>query len=511
MDFFITVATYKVILMCIIQGTNGLTIHHYNSTTAVKGENISLPCIVDEQENVNIIQTEWIKQKSGDDQKIAVFHPLFPIQYHKNGFVVEGRKSSTGKLRGSVLNLIHVTLNDSGNYICEMTSFPFGSIKRLTKVYVTEPPVSLEMSSSYEFVKEGDEVKMRCSASPRPLRYVLQRSKDESFLLKSLSGEFNLPNITRNNSDLYVCLPQWDSSDQHQQGFNATMRLTVNFLDSIECNTSSPLRVNIGEDVTISCKTKASQPLLYQWIKGNTTVAGSDTLSLSSVTSDHSGTYRLTAAFHNNQLQTHMDLSIHVLPGSTTETTSSPTKSFSTSYLNQTTNSLINFTSNSWSTDATVTTSQSGHFLTNTTQPNATMTTDLARHTSDNSPFNGSSFAPPVGNASTSHPYFLNSTSTSYPINMTATDPATRSTTVTFVSENKDTTVTVRVVIIEQDSKRVSYIVIPILLLLLVLILLLYKRHITQKKMDMPPPFKPPPPPVKYTSVRVNDIRMTDI
>lgn len=41
--------------------------------------------------------------------------------------------------------------------------------------------------------------------------------------------------------------------------------LTV--LDNAECNTSSPLRVTVGEDVAISCKTKASQPLLYKWMK----------------------------------------------------------------------------------------------------------------------------------------------------------------------------------------------------------------------------------------------------
>lgn len=41
--------------------------------------------------------------------------------------------------------------------------------------------------------------------------------------------------------------------------------LTV--LDNAECNTSSPLRVTVGEDVAISCKTKASQPLMYKWMK----------------------------------------------------------------------------------------------------------------------------------------------------------------------------------------------------------------------------------------------------
>lgn len=46
--------------------------------------------------------------------------------------------------------------------------------------------------------------------------------------MENLNGEFILPNVTRNNSDLYICLPEWDSSVQHEQGLNTTMELTVN-------------------------------------------------------------------------------------------------------------------------------------------------------------------------------------------------------------------------------------------------------------------------------------------
>lgn len=118
-----------------------MTIHHFESITAVVGQNISLHCVVEELDiinnKINIIQMEWIKQQQGTDKKIAVFHPNYPIQYFKNDSLVEGNYSSNGKLKGSVLNLFKVAVNDNGSYICEITSYPHGSIRRITKVNVT--------------------------------------------------------------------------------------------------------------------------------------------------------------------------------------------------------------------------------------------------------------------------------------------------------------------------------------------------------------------------------------
>ncbi|XP_031428188.1 T-cell surface protein tactile-like isoform X2 [Clupea harengus] len=54
------------------------------------------------------------------------------------------------------------------------------------------------------------------------------------------------------------------------------------------------------------------------------------------------------------------------------------------------------------------------------------------------------------------------------------------------------------------------FIILPFLSVLII-IGLLYRRYLIQKRMDLPPPFKPPPPPVKYTSVRTQEILMTDI
>ncbi|KAL1266638.1 hypothetical protein QQF64_002313 [Cirrhinus molitorella] len=486
-----------------VRGTYGELIEYNADTTAVKGQNVSLQCILGEEHDITIIQLEWIKQQKKNeknDQKIVVFHPGFPINYFQSGRFLETVNSSkTRKLQGSILTLYKVTANDSANYICEITSYPNGSIKRTTKLQVTEPPASVKMSYPYGFIKEGHDVKITCSASPPPLRYKLGRSKDRIFWLESSNGEFILPHVTRNDSDVYICLPEWDSLVQNQQGLKATMELTVNFLDGIECNTSSPLNISVGEDVVISCNAKASKNLAYKWMRGDTTLSLSDTLSLTSVTSDQSGTYKLTAVFLDNQLQTDMKFSIRVLPKqSEGMTTPSPVR---------TTEHLSSFTTNgtsSWSTDTSVSTTESGHFIASTVKPNATVTTLQPKHTSHLIPLNDSSSAPPIGNVSTLHASTVKSTESL----STTPDQATRRTerATTVITQKNITTVTA-----PEASKSSAYISVPIVMLLLVLILLLYRRYQNQKEMDMPPPFKPPPPPVKYTSVRNHDFPMTDI
>ncbi|XDV54190.1 hypothetical protein PO909_022539 [Leuciscus waleckii] len=506
MEFLMTEATYKLlIIVCMIQGTYGMLIHHNVSVTAVEGQNVSLPCFVGEEHEIRVIQLEWIKQKGDEmnDKKIVVFHPTMPAFYFQTGPLLTTMTSSkTGQLQGSVLTLYEVTMKDSGNYMCEITSYPNGSIKRTTKLQVTEPPASAKMSHPSRFIKEGDEVKITCSASPPPLRYELRRSKDKLFWMASLNGEFILPNVTRNNSDLYICLPEWDSSVQNQQGLNTTMELTVNFLDDIECNTSSPFNVSFGEDVTISCIAKASQYLQYKWMRDDTTLSLSDTLSLTSVTSNQAGTYKLTAVFQDNQLQTDIEFSIHVL----SKQIEGMTTPFSV------TKHLRNFTSmgiSSWNTGAIETTTESGHFLTSTSKPNATTANLQPRHTSQSTPLTGSSSAPPVGNASTLHTSTVKSTGSSCTENPSSRpEKVTGRKIVTSVITKKNINSTVTT---SGESKSAAYIAVPFVLLLFVLTVLLYKRHLNQKKMDMPPPFKPPPPPVKYTSVRNHDVPVTDI
>lgn len=134
-----------------LSGTYGVLIHHNVSVTAVEGQNVSLPCYVGEENEITVIQLEWFKQQTGNeknDQKIVVFHPTMPEHYFQTSSHLKTMTSSkTGKLQGSILTLYKVTMKDSGNYICEITSYPNGSIKRTTKLQVTGKLLTVNLHS----------------------------------------------------------------------------------------------------------------------------------------------------------------------------------------------------------------------------------------------------------------------------------------------------------------------------------------------------------------------------
>lgn len=103
---------------------------------AAVGQNISLPCILS-QKNSKIIQLQWLKQEKHGEQSLVVFNPLFSPIYNANVKLEPMTETNTRELQGSILHLQEVTEKDSGDYVCDITSFPHGNIKNYTKVQVT--------------------------------------------------------------------------------------------------------------------------------------------------------------------------------------------------------------------------------------------------------------------------------------------------------------------------------------------------------------------------------------
>ncbi|TRY83154.1 hypothetical protein DNTS_020660 [Danionella cerebrum] len=485
MDSLITEAMF-ILFFCVKHGTLGMFVHHNVSVSAVEGENVSLHCTVVEEDGIRVIQLEWTRQWSNKELKIVVFHNEQKAVYHQPGSVLETVVSPrTGKLTGSMLTLFNVTLNHSGKYICEIISFPYGSFKRVLQLQVAESSASVNMSNSSGFIKEGDEVKINCSASPPPLHYELTRSKDELFRMNSGNGKFILPPVTRNHTDLYICSPQWDSSGKNYSGLKATMEMNVNFLDPIECNVSTPLYIRAGEDTTISCNAKASQTLQYKWMRVEMVVSFSDTLSLTRITSNESGAYHLTAFFQNNHLFRNRVFYIHVLPNISRVEETSPSV--------RTTEHLKIFTStgtNSWSSGATENSKASTDPLFRSSSKPKSTFTKLPSPSSRNQTALALTYSPPVPSAANASTLHIRSYHTL-----------------------KDSSLTTQKnVLTEKASTKAAHVAVPIVFMLLVLLtVFLYRRYLNKKKMDMPPPFKPPPPPVKYTSVKNQDVPMTDI
>ncbi|KAL7847317.1 hypothetical protein SRHO_G00222970 [Serrasalmus rhombeus] len=497
------IATSFVIFVCVVQGARSLQIQYEESLNATVGQNISLPCIVSEEENVSINQLEWHREGERGDEKLVVFNPLFQPHYSAN-VTLQLVRQTNSRLQGSILHLLGVTEMDSGNYVCEISSFPYGSSKKATKVQVTVPWISAQVEPPVRSVVEGDEVKITCASHPPADRYRVL-SLQSTFTLESQSGHFTIQNVTRHCSDL-ICRPLWTSSNQHLQSLTAPVHLTVDFLDSVECNSSSQIQTETGTNLTITCEARSSNPLRYIWNKGNVTVSHQATLSLWLVNPGSSGMYSLIVhATNQSRLQRRKDFVVTVVNRTYAEHRS-------TTFTMETTSQITEGT--------TLTTAEPG-FSTMTSQPvyiDATtpsagnITTSHATFTaaraSDSS--TTSSLYPRAEGSTRSVSRCQNDTSSPRQ-GSTPVHPDARTTIFKFPLTEENFLTTVKSVNDQSGNKtHVVYVLIPVVLLL-VLIGFLYRRYLIQKRMDMPPPFKPPPPPVKYTSVRSQNSPVTDI
>ena len=125
--------------MC-LTGFQDVDILHYEKMEAVVGENVTLPCIIQGSPSLTIISVEWRKNKSGNT-KLAVYAPTHGlIQLWPN-------VTMQNVPNGSYLHLHDVETWDSGFYICDITTFPLGSIRRETELKIKGKTKSMRRSS----------------------------------------------------------------------------------------------------------------------------------------------------------------------------------------------------------------------------------------------------------------------------------------------------------------------------------------------------------------------------
>lgn len=124
---------------------------------AVVGQNISLPCILEDDHDLKITIIEWTKNGA---TKLAVYSVVHGLHLHWENVTVQIKRSSTSKTLGTYLYLQNVEKWDSGNYACTITSFPFGSDISVTRLIVkgkmslnTFIPANLNSSEVFIWIK----------------------------------------------------------------------------------------------------------------------------------------------------------------------------------------------------------------------------------------------------------------------------------------------------------------------------------------------------------------------
>lgn len=99
---------------------------HHEKMEGVEGQDVALPCFLNST-NLQLGNIEWSKRRS-ETTRLVVYNAQYGLKYYWPNVTIWIENNTMG----SYLHLNQVTRWDSGTYVCELSTFPYGSIKRET-------------------------------------------------------------------------------------------------------------------------------------------------------------------------------------------------------------------------------------------------------------------------------------------------------------------------------------------------------------------------------------------
>ncbi|XP_041128653.1 T-cell surface protein tactile-like isoform X2 [Polyodon spathula] len=235
------------------------------------------------------------------------------LQDKERGASIQSEVSRDVEGQYQVKTTLHLLINQSkGNQSLWCQSVFIHQNKTLqnqseTMIVLAYPDLSIEITQPTTFIKEGDDVQIQCKSSLPADQYVFWSSKNTSKIYSSKDGNLNLRQITRHQSDAYVCKPEWSNFDYFKER-NITIPVLVNYIDIIQCDRSSPVEVEAYSHLQIKCFSHASESPEYMWIQNNYTVSNSSTLDFEKMTKEKTGIYKVIATIPGISLQSHAEI-----------------------------------------------------------------------------------------------------------------------------------------------------------------------------------------------------------
>ncbi|XP_053187844.1 T-cell surface protein tactile [Scomber japonicus] len=154
-----------LLLASIIQGLRDVDLFHNETVEAVVGQNISLPCIVKNSANIKVVNTEWGKREN-EIKKLALYTPGFGVYRFRPNVSIQTVYNDAKNFMGSYLQLYEVEKENGGIYVCDVTTFPFGSIRVETVLKIKDVVrITCDANSTVE-VQSGENVTIKCKVSP---------------------------------------------------------------------------------------------------------------------------------------------------------------------------------------------------------------------------------------------------------------------------------------------------------------------------------------------------------
>nr|XP_046267283.1 T-cell surface protein tactile [Scatophagus argus] len=442
-----------LLLACIIQGVQNFEMFYHEKMEATVGQDIALPCTVKSSTDLKIVSIEWSKNRNRTT-KLALYSPVHGHHKFWPNVSIQVEQNSLG----SYLNLLGVTKTDSDIYICEITTFPLGSIRRETELKIKdEVKIMCDVDNTVE-VQAGENVTIQCRMIPNAQYRWTKNNK-----LVSENESLELSRVTVADTGVYKLTVNTGNKSLHKE-------FIIKFPKATTSLRPDPVPVTPQSDVNVNGLTKSTDSSL--------TTPPSSGLS----TTDNSATWT-----------TRMGTDV---------TDDSPNPSDLTATAGQNMTSYINRKHISI-TPSSTTHTDPRHFN-SSSDPSQSVPRSLST-TLRNSVFRST---PDTTDEPTLHAVHPEINSSASPEDSSPKGEFTENSDNPGAAPTLNTghTVTVKV---EETNGAQSYLLLVLTIPMVVLIALagfICRKQLIKRRMDMPPPFKPPPPPVKYTSARHHEV-----
>lgn len=195
-----------LLLSSIIQGHQDVEVFHYEKMEAVEGQNVTIPCVVKSSSDLKIVSIEWRRNRE-KNIKLAVYSSSFGVNLVWPNVTIQIESTSMG----SYLHLYGVSKWDSDIYICDIASFPVGSIQTETELQIKDDVrIMCDAESTIE-VHSGENVTIQCRAFP-DVEYKWTKNK----MLVSENESLELCRVTDAHTGVYTLTVNTGNKSLHK-------------------------------------------------------------------------------------------------------------------------------------------------------------------------------------------------------------------------------------------------------------------------------------------------------
>ncbi|XP_053197857.1 nectin-3-like protein [Scomber japonicus] len=285
-----------LLLASIVQGLRDVDLFHNETVEAVVGQNVSLPCIVRNITNLKVVNTEWSKREN-EIIKLALYTPGFGLRQFRPNVSIQTVYNDAKNFMGSYLQLYEVERENSGIYVCDITTFPFGSVRVETELKIKDAVRIMCDANNTVEVQSGENVTIHCEVSQKAHCTWTKNKK-----LVSQSESLELWWVTSAHAGLYTLTVNTGSETVHKK-----------FYITVLATTTSPKRDLADSSVTSQTSELPPTDSSVTW----TTAVGSD-VTRYDLRSEESSTLRSSTA---NSSTPGATTTLSLSAGNTTEAT----------------------------------------------------------------------------------------------------------------------------------------------------------------------------------------------